>query len=235
MATSRFSIPEIDENNDLLDGPDDINAALVAIDDSMTGYDSGTSLPSASTAGKLFYRTDTGVLYFDNGSAWSAVAPDANAGAYKTVHEVSVRFDVNNTAGNYTALVTGGAQVVGSNGFTFQICPIVLTDYAVAGLSTKFRLQAATLVNTVAPAVVFTYSLATVATTAGSSGNLSIATIGSLLGSMTVSNPTSNRNDSGTDFTISTSDVYVIVAGISGTPAVGSSMHARVRLQVRNT
>lgn len=70
MATSRFSIPEIDENSDLLDGPDDINAALAVIDDNMAGYDQGTSLPSAGTAGKFFYRTDTGQIFFDTGAAW---------------------------------------------------------------------------------------------------------------------------------------------------------------------
>lgn len=235
MATTRFSIPEIDDSRDILDGPADINAALAAIDDSMTGYDSGTSLPAAGTAGKLFYRTDTGVLYFDNGTTWTAVAPDAAAGAYRTVHEVSLWANNTMGAGNYVALDNGSPAVVGLGAVTFRFCPITVTDHAVAGLSTKFRIQAATVTNTVAPAVNFTYSIASVATTAGSGGNLTFA-IGSPLGSVTRSAPAASSGliDAGSDFTLS-SNLYVIVVTPSGTPASGSLTSMTVRLQVRNT
>lgn len=240
MATSRFAIPELDPNAFINDGPADINASLNAIDADMAGYSQGTfaARPAAGTAGMLYRATDTSQLFMDTGSTWLAVAPDAGAGAYRVVGEAAMTLGAADTAGNYTATEGGVSTLVGGSGVIgapLAFIPVTLADHAVSGLTTQFRVQAATIVNTIAPAVNFTFALAPITAIGGSGGSISIA-IGATLGSFTRSAPlaaTSYREE-GADFTIAGNNNYVLVVALSGTPAANSRVNCCLRLQVHN-
>ncbi|HBF34526.1 TPA: hypothetical protein DDW35_08175 [Candidatus Sumerlaeota bacterium] len=59
-----------------------INANLQTIDQAIIA--SGTSLPTVGTSSKYFYRTDTGQLFYDTGSAWRWISGNRSINTYTT-------------------------------------------------------------------------------------------------------------------------------------------------------
>jgi hypothetical protein len=163
--------------------------------------------------------------------------PATVLGAYRTVHESAFSINAGSTAATYVATVQGTATFIATpTNIAFSVCPITLADYAVSGLTTQFRVQASTIVNTIAPAVTFTYALAPITSNAGAAGTTSIASVGASLGSVALASPgaSSRTISAGSDFTISSNEVYVLIVTLSGTTAATSDVHALLRLQVHH-
>lgn len=107
MPTSKYAIPEVDENHQLLTGPAEINAALASIDSTMAGYAEGTlgSLPAAGKAGRIYRCTDAGQpVFLDTGSAWREIAPASGYAEVLTDQSAS-------TGGGAIDLATVGPSV----------------------------------------------------------------------------------------------------------------------------
>jgi hypothetical protein len=222
----------------------DIDAGIAAladdVDSNMAGYAEGTlaGRPAAGKAGRNYRCTDTGQWFADTGTVWVETARLATAlGDYRTVSEARFGFNPGATANTYVTTEQGTATFVGnSTSVPFSVIPINLADYAVAGLTTQFRVQASTMTNPTAPAVNFTYALAPITALTGSAGTLGISTIGALLGSVTRSAPSNGSafQDTGADFTIASSVTHVLVVVLSGTTVAASLVQSTVRLQVHN-
>lgn len=167
----------------------------------------------------------------------TSAKPATLLGAYRTVAEVDT-FLSSAQSGANTWIPSGGGSVVllGANGGP-AIFPITLADYTVTGLTTQFRVQTATITNTVAPAVNFTFALQKVATVGGTAGSILIASLAAAPTSVTRTTPAASSMfvDATSDFTVSSDGVYVLTVASSGTPAANSFQIFRLRLQVHHT
>lgn len=164
--------------------------------------------------------------------------PATLMGAYRPVSgEALFSFVNTHTAGTWVASTSSAAVLVGTTSPIAQaIIPITLADYAVSGLTTQFRVQAATITNNAAPAVNFVYSLGLVAGLSGTGGSIGISSVTLNPTNVTRATPggvTANV-DSTADFTVSSSGVYVLCVTLSGTPADNSNTVCALRLQVHN-
>lgn len=74
--TSRLTAPypQLPETADV---PRDIAALSARLDAVCVGYSEGTALPAYGKHGWYFYRTDTGRIYYDIGTAWLDMTPSA--------------------------------------------------------------------------------------------------------------------------------------------------------------
>lgn len=164
--------------------------------------------------------------------------PATLMGAYRTVGEASLVL---------TTFMTGATTWLPSEtGTTLSLgvasagppvfFPITLADYAVSGLTTQFRVQAATITNATAPAVSFTFALGLITGLGGTGGNISITNVTLNPTNVTRTTPSASASyiDSTADFTIAATGVYVLVVSASGTPAANSNTSFRLRLQTHN-
>jgi hypothetical protein len=164
--------------------------------------------------------------------------PATLTGFYRTVSEAIVK--INSAAAGATTWIPAADGTVVANGVPTALAlfpiPINLTDYAVSGLATQFRVQASTITNTVAPGVSFTFSLYGITSTAGTTGsivvNLSAAVAGSGV-TRTTPAASSNYVDWSSDFTGSSGTWFLGIAS-TGTPAASSLTQFTLRLQVHN-
>lgn len=114
-----------------------------------------------------------------------------------------------------------------------------LADYAVAGRTTKYRVRAEVVTNTVASGITWTAGLYPVATFAGAGGanaivnSLSAVVAGSTAAIATPGASAGGQNNSG-DFTPPAAGWYVLAVVTSGTTAASSQSNIRAALQVRN-
>jgi hypothetical protein len=172
----------------------------------------------------------------DTGNMAATMKAATLTGFYRTVDEISLDLTSANTgATTYTASASGTADAIGTNTFPVVI-PITLADYAVSGLTTQFRVQAATITNTVAPAVNFTFACQQIATLGGVAGSIKIASLVAAPATVTRSAPAASSGfvDSTADFTLTPGGVWVLTVASSGTPAANSNTMFRLRLQVHN-
>lgn len=75
MATTKYALPYPTLSTTPPDIPADIKALADATDAAFAGFSQNVfaSRPAAGKAGRIFYATDTNVLYYDDGSAWHSV------------------------------------------------------------------------------------------------------------------------------------------------------------------
>lgn len=243
--TSKYAIPTFAAGgtDPVNTGHTQINSALATVDANMAGYTTGTlaARPAAGKAGLIYRATDTGQVFLDIGSAWVELArPAADMGAYRSVTEAEFQFGSTHVVGTHAPSAQGGAIIIGGGGGgitgTYNFVPLVPADYAVAGLTTQFRIQAATITNTVPPAANFTFGLSTITGLGGSSGLLAITNISASVASVTRSAPgaTASFIDSTADFTIPGTGVYLLTVAISSALAANSHTECKLRLQVHN-
>ena len=146
-------------------------------------------------------------------------------GCYRVVSEI-------------TAFIVGGFPAGPAGSSANGPSPVVPADFAVAGLTTRFRLRVLTGVNSTAPGVDLTYGLYPVTAFAGGSGLVGPASYGTVVAGSTVTRPApaagSALLDASGDFTIPAPGAYQILASISGTTAAASKVEFVAELQVRN-
>ena len=155
----------------------------------------------------------------------ASAKPATLMGAYRVVSEI-------------TAVVAGGLPAGPWGTSADGPSPIVPADFAVAGLTTQFRLRVLTGVNSTAPGVDFTYGLYPVTGFTGGSGFVGIAGFGTVVPGSTVTRVAPSAGavllDASADFTIATPGAYQVLASISGTSAAASKVEFVAELQVRN-
>lgn len=173
----------------------------------------------------------------DAGNLATSAKPVTVLGQYKTVADSGLVLTSANTgATTYIGSQGGGLSVATTTSGLLDVFPLDPADHAVTGLTTQFRIHTATITNTVAPAVNFTYSLRQITGLAGGASSITITTVGSALGAVTRAAPAAQASfiDNGSDFTLPGSGVYVLCVSSSGTPAVNSNAQFRVTLQVHH-
>lgn len=111
-------------------------------------------------------------------------------------------------------------------------------DYAILGSTVKLRIRAGIVVNAVAPAVNFTFTLNPIATWGGASGAIpTVATTSAAVSGSSVSinapSAASATILAGADFTFPLAGWYVAQINLSGTTATNSRSLATVELQAR--
>ena len=155
----------------------------------------------------------------------ASAKPATLMGAYRVVSEI-------------TAFIVGGLPAGPAGSSASGPSPVVPADFAVAGLTTQFRLRVLTGVNSTAPGVDLTYGLYPVTAFAGGSGLVGPASYGTVVPGSTVTRPApaagSALLDASADFTIPAPGAYQILASISGTSAAASKVEFVAELQVRN-
>lgn len=85
-ATTKYSLP-YPTLTDPADVPHDLGLLANALDPLIATASQGTASarPPAATPGRLYFATDKGVLYYDNGTTWSAISvPIQGPGALPT-------------------------------------------------------------------------------------------------------------------------------------------------------
>ena len=96
------------------------NAAIMAIDQSITGFTSGTALPTTSKLGDGFYNTTENKLYLYNGTSWipigGATVPNGTSTGFPTPSKTGDMYF--NTDDNSAYIYTGtNWLMVTTNGF----------------------------------------------------------------------------------------------------------------------
>lgn len=131
---------------------------------------------------------------------------------------------------NY-AFAENGALVASATNATVAIGFFTLasTDYTVTSLTTKLRIRATLITNTVAPTSTFTIGLYPVTGSGGSSGNITY-TLGTVTPGSTVASvaPASSSTIAlvGSDFTFPADGAYVLGVNISGAVTAANSVVA---------
>lgn len=241
--STKHALPAPDGTDLISNGDNQIVALRDAIDAIMATDDQGllSARPAAASAnrGKYFWATDTLLLYRSTGSSWVVVSPGEAHATYKTPAE---RRGVLTTTSSspYVAGQSGSmAALVNQPIADATVIYFDPADYAVAGRTTKCRLRAQLITNSVAPAVTFTVGLyAVTAFGGGSAASPLVNTIGTVIAGSTVVFTTPGASNGGAqgnsgDFTAPSAAFYVIGVAVSGAAAANSSEAISVQLQVR--
>lgn len=201
-------------------------------------------------AGRFYFATDQGILYYDHGTGWKEVrigdvplSDDdfaASAGmytAYRTIAQAQGQALGAINAGTY--LLVGASLVLsgqGSNTFNLPF-RLAAADFAIPGRTTKLRLRAQAFANGTASGITFTVGLYPVSSVGGGS-NLVAFTLGSVIAGSTVpfASPGVNSENEGNsgDFNFPSDDNYLLGVVLSGSLPVSSSVVLAAQLQVRH-
>ncbi len=174
----------------------------------------------------------------DTANLAASAKPSTLMGAYRTVAEATSHIPGGLGAGTYFELDAG---FLGLSGSGYSASPIYAAvtpaDFAVAGLTTQFRIRVVTTVNATAPGVNFTYGLYPISSIAGGSTLLS-TTVGAAVAGSTVTRSTPGAGsaslDASSDFTIAAPGAYVLGVSPSGASNGSSYSGFTIQLQVRN-
>lgn len=170
-----------------------------------------------------------------NGNIDGANAP-LLVSQYRTIVSTGSFFTGGTANGMYFATcdATFAGDGVASNGpFVFYIDP---ADYAVTGLTTRYRLRVSTTTNGTAPVASFTYGLNPVTATSGTSTLAVVASTATASSTVTRTLPASGSRftDTSSDFTAAAGG-YVFSVSSSATTNGFSGVGMHFALQVRNT
>lgn len=69
-------------------------------------------LPVAGVAGRTFYASDSGAIYYDTGTAWVQVGPGTSGAVISAVQQQSYVYGADNGAANAYAVVVAPAPVL---------------------------------------------------------------------------------------------------------------------------
>lgn len=179
----------------------------------------------------------------DAGNMAASAKPVTLLGQYRTLADAHAHFDDGDTSGaklfaEEAGLVASGTSVnLGVGGQTTRkLLAFDPADYAVSGLTVKFRVRASVATNATGPAITFTFGLYPV-TSAGAADNHSL-TLGTVTSGSTVAiaspSASSVSTSAGSDFTPPSSGVYALGVALSGTVAASSCGLLMAQLDVRH-
>lgn len=185
-----------------------------------------------------------GLLTSENKIQDSSLASSNNS-AYRTIFQSrGWHGNPNTNAGTYLlgsklGSFAGMNQSAAAGGIATQRPPDVLyfddADYAVAGKTTKLRLQCVVGVNGVAPAVTYTFGLYPL--TPGGSSETWSGTVGSAVSGSTkaIASPAKNifTPGTGSDFAVPADGAYALAVVVSAEAASGSVVACHAQLQIR--
>lgn len=216
----------------------------------MTTFNYSSGDPSNLTGGADADMTDisgpfSDIVTFVNGNIdtsnlATSAKPVTILGQYRTIAELNVLSTAGDSSGHKTTtyssvglvLLTSGVSDTSGKPFLY----LDPADYAVSGLTTKYRFRAAVATNATAPAITYTFGLYPV-TTAGGAGTQAF-TLGTVTSGSTVAiaSPSASTVTGGTgsDFTPPSAGGYVLGVQLSGAPAANSRNFLYLALQVHH-
>lgn len=191
-TTSRFAMRYAATGNKVDDFAAITQAMMGDVDAKMTGFSTGvlSARPSAGVAGRVYYATDTGLFYWDNGSAWT---PMPNNGVRRLLLQATGAAIGNQAAGDWIFLPSGA--MVTSGGSSGQAGVAIWPgdsglssqpqDFQVSGQTTFGRIRASLAPNATSAGITVTFGLYPITATGGATGIMSY-TFGSALSGSTV-------------------------------------------------
>lgn len=168
----------------------------------------------------------------------SSLDPSLGYATYKDIIRASGNL-TGATANTYQIPINGAANVgttTFSKAVAFYLNP---ADYAVSGRSTVLRITHAMTVNSVAPAITMTAGLYPIATYTGTSNEVTVATLGSVVSGSTAAiatpaaGPASVTPVLSSDFAFPSAGYYLFGVVASGAQAANSHVGIHLSLQVR--
>lgn len=216
----------------------------------MTTFAYSSGNPSNLVGGHAASMTDiagplTDIPTFLNGNIDTAnlatsAKPVTVAGPYRTIQQISAivtfgiaastRFAYNNGSTGTATITSGTALSTTESAIMLYLDP---ADYALSGLTTKFRLSCALATNATAPAITFTFGLYPV-TVAGATNTLAV-TLGTVVAGSTVAMVTPSASTVtpavGTDFTPPAAGAYALGVVFSGAIAANATSTMLFSLQ----
>lgn len=197
--------------------------------------------PSGS-GGEALYRKIARVIW--DGAAIVAVVPVGLPINYANLAAMVAPYrDVTDQGGSKAGTASAGTYLLGQDtigavntAFAFNPIVVDLTEYAVPGKSTLFRIRSSLMTNAVAPATTLTVGLYPITSRGGASAAAPfVASVGAAVGSSAYVSPLANdwNNRLTGDFAL-TADAYVLAITLSGSTAINSGFNVRARLQVHN-
>lgn len=166
----------------------------------------------------------------------ASAKPATLMGTWRTIYQASQAIAGGSAAGTYWLPSTGSAPVVSGATTTGvgQFTVVNPADYAVSGLTTRFRLRVIQLQNSTSPgAVTFTYGLYPITSTIGGAGAFGMS-FGSLIAGSAIAGPAGGGSAFSADFAISALNFYSFGVVVSGIPAANSLMTFNLALDVHN-
>lgn len=178
----------------------------------------------------------------DTANLAASAKPATLLGAYRTIYQTQgcgTSASVG-SANGYSALGSSAGQTfVGFasigigwlDGFYFDPA-----DYAVSGLTAKFRLRLGVMVNGTAPACTFNAQLQNITTVGGGAGVFAITGVGGALGATTtIVTPGANSisHAAGSDTSLPAAGTYVLALNTTAGIAANSVVQAQMQMQMR--
>lgn len=215
------------------------------------GYAAGvlSGRPAAGTPGLTYRATDTGQVFQDTGTSWAELArvPVADTALASPNNSVwrSVKSDackanhLDIPAANTYVFTPGGALgAINGNGGVPEIWMPQAADVAVAGKTTKLRLEFVLGVNSTAPAANFTLGLHQILTITGGSQSMTL-TLAAAAVSCSINAPVAQDAQRAVSASIDltaleANRLFVLAVATSGGMASGSFIAATGTVQMRH-
>ncbi len=173
---------------------------------------------------------------------WSTTISDDNfsaaAGmytAYRTIHETNGQAYNGLGGGTYSFQVTGGAVASGSALAVQHVTKhLAAADFAIAGRTTKLRVRASVACNATAPAVNFTFGLASMTAIGGGANTISYSLTGVGANAVINAPPASAATSAvSADLNVPADGLYLLFMSTSAALAAGNFCGLRLELQQR--
>lgn len=165
----------------------------------------------------------------------TATKPVTLKGSYETLYHANCTAVALATGATYTPFLNGGFATVGTASSSPAIlCSLDPADHDITGLTTMLRMRVGFDTNATAPTGTWTLGLYPVSSVAGGAGVFDIATVGSVLGSVSsAAGPAASTtfNLVGSDFAFPAAGQYVFGLTTSVNQAASSAVSISFQLQ----
>lgn len=175
---------------------------------------------------------------FDSGAALpDEILESPNNAIWKTIETFSGQWSNLSSSGINAFRAGDTMDVVATGANPVKVVHLDPADYAVPGLTTRFRLRGCVITNATDPVTVFTPTLYTVASFGGGSGVHGVTLGPAVTGATMNLDPAAAGGDTDVSaaFALTTEGVWVLAANFNVAPVANSKGILQVRLEVRNT